>query len=64
MGREMAISPLAKKLLIKPGFRVAVVNAPPGYPELLEPLPEGAERAVVGDAFSAYIRLTSSTSCR
>jgi hypothetical protein len=59
----MAISPLAKKLLIKPGFRVAVVNAPPGYPELLEPLPEGAELAGEAgrdlDAIQVYVRDTS-----
>jgi hypothetical protein len=34
---------LARKLLIKPGHRVAVVNAPAGYTERLQPLPEGAE---------------------
>jgi hypothetical protein len=35
-------NPLAKKLLIKPGFRGAVVNAPVGYLDLLCPLLEGA----------------------
>ena|SRR3989442_1320996 len=34
---------LSNKLLIKPGYRVAVINAPPGYAEKLRPLPEGAE---------------------
>jgi len=34
---------LAKKLLIKPGSRIAVVNPPPGYADRLQPLPEGAE---------------------
>ena len=33
-------TPLPKKLGIKPGARVCFVNAPPGYAELLEPLPE------------------------
>src|SRR5271165_3257827 len=33
-------TPLQKKLGIKPGARVCFVNAPPGYAELLEPLPE------------------------
>ena len=37
------MSPLARKLLIKPGSRVAVVNPPAGYAQRLEPLPEGAE---------------------
>ena len=34
---------LAKKLLIKPGSRVLVRNAPPGYLEKLEPLPDGVQ---------------------
>lgn len=34
---------LARKLLIKPGNRVALVNPPAGYPERLQPLPDGAE---------------------
>jgi hypothetical protein len=33
-------TPLPKKLGIKPGARLCFVNAPPGYPALLEPLPE------------------------
>jgi hypothetical protein len=32
-------TPLAKKLGIKPGFRVLVVGAPPGYEDLLAPIP-------------------------
>jgi hypothetical protein len=39
----MTTTALAKKLLVKPGHRVAVINAPAGYAELLRPLPEGAE---------------------
>jgi hypothetical protein len=31
--------PLAHKLGIKPGFRLAVINPPPHYATLLEPLP-------------------------
>lgn len=38
----MTPSPLAKKLLVKPGFRIGLVNAPAGYAERLEPLPDGA----------------------
>lgn len=34
-------NPLIKKLGYKPGFRVAWVEAPAHYPELLGPLPEG-----------------------
>ena len=32
---------LSKKLLIKPGYRVLVINAPAGYLTALNPLPEG-----------------------
>jgi hypothetical protein len=34
---------LVDKLNIKPGFRVAIVNEPPGYRNLLKPLPAGIE---------------------
>ena len=36
------MSPLARKLLIKPGSRVALVNPPPGYAARLRPLPDDA----------------------
>lgn len=39
----MTVSPLAKKLLIKPGHRIAVMNAPAGHADKLRPLPQGAE---------------------
>ena len=35
----MSTSPLVKKLLIKPGQRIAVLNAPRGYLDRLAPLP-------------------------
>jgi len=38
----MAASALSRKLLLRPGCRVALVNAPAGYAERLQPLPEGA----------------------
>jgi len=38
-------TPLAKKLGIKDGFAVAVVNAPNNYKELLELLPQGVKIA-------------------
>jgi hypothetical protein len=44
----MAVSLLVKKLGIKPGFRVLIMNAPDGYAEQLEPLPPGAEVASKG----------------
>jgi len=34
-------TPLAKKLGLKPGRRVALLGAPAGYRKLLEPLPDG-----------------------
>ena len=39
----MADTPLAKKLGIKPGHKVLVLNAPDGYLSMLDPLPDGAE---------------------
>lgn len=39
----MSASSLAKKLLLKPGYRAAIVNAPAAYTERLQPLPEGAQ---------------------
>lgn len=38
-------TPLAKKLGIKEGMTVLIVNAPDDYDEILEPLPEGVEIA-------------------
>ena len=39
----MTASAVAKKLLIKPGHRITVLNAPDGYLDVLRPLPDGAE---------------------
>lgn len=39
----MPDSPLAKKLQIKPGAHVLVLDAPDGYLDDLEPLPDGAQ---------------------
>ena len=36
-------TPLAKKLGLKPGFRMVVVNQPPDYEEKLGVLPDGVE---------------------
>ncbi len=38
-------TPLAKKLGIKPGHRVALLGAPPGFGKTLEPLPDGVSLA-------------------
>lgn len=37
------MTPLASKLQIKAGSRIALVNAPEGYAERLQPLPDRAE---------------------
>jgi hypothetical protein len=42
----LPVSPLAKKLLIKPGFTIAVLNAPPGYADKLR---EGADNVTVSE---------------
>lgn len=39
----MAETALAKKLGIKPGYKLLIMNAPPGYMRMLDPLPEGAQ---------------------
>ena len=36
-------TPLAKKLGIKDGFTILAINAPDNYPNLVSPLPPGAE---------------------
>ena len=38
----MADTPLTKKLAIKPGYKLLILNAPDGYIGSLNPLPEGA----------------------
>ena len=45
-------TPLAKKLGIKEGFRVATINAPDNFAELIEPLP-GAVSITEGSAANA-----------
>ena len=41
-------SELSRKLLIEPGHRVVVLNAPAGYLDSLNPLPDGASTAADG----------------
>jgi hypothetical protein len=36
----MGVTPLVKKLLIKPGYRMLLLNAPPNYAERIVPLPK------------------------
>jgi hypothetical protein len=46
-------TPLPKKLGIKPGHRVALLNAPEGFRTILEPLPEDVELFDALDAVDA-----------
>ena len=39
----MTENPLLKKMKLKPGQRAAIINAPGGYVETLQPLPEEVE---------------------
>jgi hypothetical protein len=48
----MTTNPLTKKLQMKSGPRALILNAPAGYLERLDPLPEGVE-LVVGTRFIA-----------
>jgi hypothetical protein len=41
----MTASTLSKRLLMKPGYRAALLNAPAGFARRLEPLPDGASVA-------------------
>jgi hypothetical protein len=41
----MSENPLLKKMKLKPGQRAAIINAPDGYLEALQPLPAEAELA-------------------
>ena len=52
-------TPLARKLGLKPGGRLALVGAPEGFERLLEPLPEGArvERLAAAPARRAGLDL-------
>lgn len=45
----MADSPLTRKLGIKPGHRLLIVNAPEGYREKLVPLPEGVKMYITAE---------------
>jgi hypothetical protein len=51
----VAISALAKKLQIKPGMQVALVNAPAGIAKSLEPLPDRAALVPPGPSRDAVI---------
>jgi len=53
--------PLARKLGIKPGTPIVVLNAPPNFSRLLSPLPEAATVRRVLAPGAAYIHLFART---
>jgi hypothetical protein len=53
----MANPLLIKKLLIKPGMRLAILNAPAGYVENLGPLPEGTQFADGPDGTLDFVQV-------
>ena len=58
---ETAITPLAKKLKLKPGLRAAVIGAPAGYLQRLGP-PEGASLSTTFDGLLDWIQVFVRTS--
>jgi hypothetical protein len=55
-----SLSPLAKKLLIKPGFTVHLIGAPEGYTASLGDLPAGARLVFEGGRFD-FVQLFART---
>ncbi|HSV63122.1 MAG TPA: DUF3052 domain-containing protein [Chthoniobacterales bacterium] len=50
-------TPLAQKLGIKPGAKVAVLNGPIGYPKWLAPLPEKISFTDKAEAGAGFVHL-------
>ena len=53
----MAASPLAKKLGIKAGHKVLVLNSPEGYIDSLSDLPQGVELSTDADGAFDFIQV-------
>ena len=53
----MTDSPLAKKMKLKPGLRGVIIQAPEGYIESLQPLPERVELAQQLDGAFDWIQI-------
>jgi hypothetical protein len=53
----MAKAPLSKKLGVRPGQRILIMNAPQGYVEDLGPLPEGVELADASEGKLDFVHL-------
>ena len=50
-------TPLAKKLGLKPGDLVTLLNAPPGFRKLLEPVPDGVRFATKFDKAARVVHV-------
>ena len=50
----MTLSPLARKLFIKPNQRILILNAPDFYADALEPLPDGTVIHTAPDGGGTY----------
>ena len=53
----MAASPLTKKLGIKAGHKVLVMNAPEGYLDSLTDLPQGIEPTTIADGTFDFVQV-------
>lgn len=53
----MSDGALVKKLQIKPGQRMVILNPPPGYLEQLGPLPKGVELAEKPEGVFDFVQL-------
>jgi hypothetical protein len=53
----MTTNPLLKKLLIKPGYRLLLLNAPEGYAAHLGALPDGVSLSTTADGQYDWVQL-------
>lgn len=53
----MAETTLTKKLVIKPGYTLLILNAPQGYTALLDPLPDGVTVQTTADGQYDLVQL-------
>jgi hypothetical protein len=58
----MATSSLIKKLQIKPGQRMVIINAPAGYTEQLDPLPDGVDLAKKPEGTFDFVQVFATNS--
>lgn len=52
---------LAEKLFIREGYTVLLLNAPPGYKDLLEPLPNGTKVVTKSSKQADFIQVFAAT---